>query len=160
MEHIGNHLKNYHLPNESEKPLESVNLPSAQVEANLTTSKTEVDNQLIAYLWSAMAEIYGSQWTNEYSEQPNGQWFMEIKKLTMPQIAQGIEMCKQSGSPYVPRLPQFLAYCGDGLTKEQRAFQARCKAGNEQKALPKPDADPEIRRTAISAIKKLLRGGI
>jgi len=31
-----------------------------------------------------MAEIYGSQWTNEYSEQPNGQWFMEIKKLTMP----------------------------------------------------------------------------
>jgi hypothetical protein len=138
-----------------------VNLPSAQVEVNLTISNTtEIDNQLIAYLWSAMAEIYGSQWTNEYSEQPNGQWIMEIKKLTMPQIAQGIEMCKQSGSPYVPRLPQFLAYCGDGLTKEQRAFQARCKAGNEMKALPKPDADPEIRRTAISAIKKLLRGGI
>jgi hypothetical protein len=106
-----------------------------------------------------MAEIYGSQWTNEYSEQPNAQWVMEIKKLTMAQIAQGIEMCKQSGSPYVPRLPQFLAYCGDGLTKEQRAFKAQCEAGNETKALPKPPPDPEIRRTAISAIKKLLRGG-
>ncbi len=131
-----------------------MNLPTLN-----TTNTTEVDNQLIAYLWSAMAEIYGSQWTNEYSEQPNAQWVMEIKKLTMVQIAQGIEMCKQSGSPYVPRLPQFLAYCGDGLTKEQRAFQAQCEAGNETKALPKPAPDPEIRRTAISAIKKLLRGG-
>ncbi len=120
---------------------------------------TEIDNQLIVYLWSAMAEIYGSQWTNEYSERPNSQWRMEIQKLTMAQIAKGIEMCKQNGSPYVPRLPQFLAYCNDGLTKEQRAFQAQCRAGNEQKVLPKPDANPEVRRAAILEIKKLLRGG-
>jgi hypothetical protein len=86
-------------------------------------------------------------------------WITEIERLTPQEISLGIEQCKRSGSPFIPNLPQFLAYCSDGLTKEQRAFQAQCNAGNEQKALPKPDADPEIRRTAISAIKKLLRGG-
>lgn len=108
--------------------------------------------------WQVMTEIYGSQWLNEYSEQPNEQWAGEIERLSVEDITRGIEQCKRSGSPFVPRLPQFLAFCDEfyGDTKEQRAFNAQCKASEAMLALPKPQADPNIRKAALAEMKALL----
>ncbi len=106
-----------------------------------------------------MGEIYGSQWFNEYGDEPNTSWIVEIERLTLAELARGIEQCKRSRSPFVPRLPQFLGYCDDGLTQEQRAFNARCKEGENLLRLPRPEQNAEIRKAAILEMKKLLRGG-
>jgi hypothetical protein len=106
-----------------------------------------------------MGEIYGSQWFNEYGDEPNNSWVVEIERLTLGELARGIEQCKRSGSQYVPRLPQFLSYCDDGLTAEQKAFNARCKEQEAILKLPRPEPDPQIRKAEILKMKKLLRGG-
>ncbi|MEI7795491.1 MAG: hypothetical protein WCI06_02525, partial [Methylococcaceae bacterium] len=107
-----------------------------------------------------MGEMYGNQWFNEFGDVPNTSWIVEIEQLTLDELARGIDQCKRSGSPFAPRLPQFLSYCSDGLTKEQRAFNARCKEGNDNKILQlaKPEPNADLRRAAILEMKKLLRG--
>ncbi len=106
-----------------------------------------------------MGEIYGSQWFNEYGDEPNNSWMVEIERLTLAELARGIEQCKRSRSPFVPRLPQFLSYCDDGMTAEQKAFYERCKEQEAILKLPRPQPNPEIRKAAILEMKKLLRGG-
>jgi hypothetical protein len=105
-----------------------------------------------------MTEIFGSQWTNEYGFEPNHSWTLEIERLSVAELAKGIEECKRSRSPFVPRLPQFLGYCEDGMTKEQRAFYERCKEGEAVLRLPRPAPNPEIRKAAIIEMKQILRG--
>jgi hypothetical protein len=65
-----------------------------------------------------MGEIYGDKWTNAFGEEPNGQWTLEICNLTRREVLFGIEQCKRSKSPFVPTLPQFLAYCEMKGTKQ------------------------------------------
>lgn len=105
-----------------------------------------------------MTEIYGSQWTNEYGTEPNHSWTLEIERLSTAELAKGIEECKRSRSPFVPRLPQFLGYCDDGLTAEQKAFNARCKEGEAILKLPRPAPNPDVRKAAILEMKRILRG--
>lgn len=123
----------------------------------MSASKPVLSNTVNRF-WQVMAEIYGSQWLNEYGEQPNGQWAGEIERLTVTEITRAIDKCKRSGSPFVPRLPQFLAYCDEheGDTAEQRAFNEQCKASAAMLALPKPPTDPNIRRAAIAEMKALM----
>lgn len=106
-----------------------------------------------------MGEIYGLQWFKEYGDTPNTSWIVEIERLSIAELSKGIEECKRSRSQFVPRLPQFLGYCDDGLTSEQRAFNARCKEGENLLRLPRPEPNPQIRKAAILEMKKLLRGG-
>ena len=155
MQHILQITKN--LPLHSE-PSNSANVPT------LSTTQTSSTAQLLTpenslKLWQIMGEIYGSQWFNEYGDEPNTSWIVEIERLTLAELARGIEQCKRSRSPFVPRLPQFLGYCDDGLTQEQRAFNARCKESELLLRLPRPEPNPEIRKAAILEMKKLLRGG-
>lgn len=105
-----------------------------------------------------MTEIYGSQWTNEYGYEPNHSWILEIERLSAQELAKGIEECKRSHSPFVPRLPQFLGYCDDGLTAEQKAFNARCKEQEAILKLPRPEPNPEVRKAAILKMRRILRG--
>lgn len=135
-----------------------MNVPTlATVQTSSTAPQRTCEQSL--KLWQIMGEIYGSQWFNEYGDEPNNSWVVEIERLTLGELARGIEQCKRSGSPYVPRLPQFLSYCDDGLTAEQKAFNARCKEQEAILKLPRPAANPEIRKAAILEMKKLLRGG-
>jgi hypothetical protein len=124
--------------------------------ASSTAQRPTPENSL--KLWHIMSEIYGLQWFTEYGDTPNNSWIVEIERLTLTELARGIEQCKRSRSPFVPRLPQFLGYCDDGLTQEQRAFNARCKEGENLLRLPRPAPNQEIRKAAILEMKKLLRG--
>jgi hypothetical protein len=108
--------------------------------------------------WRIMSEIYGLQWFAEYGDTPNHSWTLEIERLSIAELAKGIEECKQSRSQFVPRLPQFLGYCDDGLTQEQRIFNARCKEGEALLRLPKPEPNPDVRKAEILKMKQLLRG--
>jgi hypothetical protein len=108
-------------------------------------------------LWHVMGEIYGLQWFREYGDTPNTSWIIEIERLTLQELARGIEQCKRSHSQFAPRLPQFLGYCDDGLTQEQRAFNERCKEGENLLRLPRPQPSKELRRAAILEMKRLLR---
>jgi hypothetical protein len=108
----------------------------------------------VAYFWRAMTQMYGSQWLNEFGEQANAAWTSALQELSNEEIECGIEQCKRSGSPFVPRLPQFLMYCkGDA---EQRAFKARCEADKTVLALPKPLPNPEIKYAALAKMKAIL----
>ena len=102
-----------------------------------------------------MGEMYGNQWFNEFGDVPNASWIAEIERLTLDELTRGIDQCKRCGSPFAPRFPQFLNYCSDGLTREQKAFNARCKEGNDNKILrlakPEPNADLSRRCAWIHA---------
>ena len=135
----------------------SANVPMlSTMQSSSTAQPLTPENSL--KLWQIMGEIYGSQWFNEYGDEPNNSWMVEIERLTLAELARGIEQCKRSRSPFVPRLPQFLGYCDDGLTQEQRAFNARCKEMANVLSLPRPEPNPEIRKAAILEIKQILRG--
>lgn len=131
-------------------------MTTTQSTAPVTFAPEQED--LTPLVWVTMAEIYGSQWLNEYGDVPNQQWTLEICKLTSLQVIKGIEKCKRSGSPFVPRLPQFLSYCRDEMTAEQRAFARQLRQTREILALPRPESNPEIRKTEILKMKQLLRG--
>jgi hypothetical protein len=132
-------------------------MTTTQSTAPVTFAPEQED--LTPLVWVTMAEIYGSQWLNEYGDVPNHQWTLEIRQLTRRQVTRGIEKCKHSGSPFVPRLPQFLSYCNGEMTAEQKAFANQLKQTREMLALPKPEPSEEIRKAEILKIKKLLRGG-
>lgn len=114
-------------------------------------------DDLTPFVWVTMAEIYGSQWLNEYGDVPNQQWTLEIRKLTRRQVTKGIEKCKHSGSPFVPRLPQFLSYCNGEMTAEQKAFASQLKQTSEMLALPKPPPNPEVRKAVMAEARKKLK---
>ena len=154
MQHILQITKNLPLPSE---PNNSANAPTLSTTATSSTAPPRSYEQSLK-LWQIMGEIYGSQWFNEYGDEPNNSWIVEIERLTLAELARGIEQCKRSGSPFVPRLPQFLNYCDDGLTAEQKAFNARCKEQEAILKLPRPEPNPEIRKAAILEMKRILRG--
>jgi len=105
-------------------------------------------------LWEVMGEIYGLQWFTEYGDAPNATWIAEIERLAPAELIRGIEQCKRSRSPFVPRLPQFLGYCDDGMTAEQRAFYAQVR-DQQVLSLPRPPANPEIKRAEMAKIRAL-----
>ena len=152
MQHILQITKNLQPRSE---PNNSVNVPT--LSATSSTAPPASFEQSLK-LWQIMGEIYGSQWFNEYGDEPNNSWIVEIERLTIAELARGIEQCKRSRSPFVPRLPQFLGYCNVGLTQEQRAFNARCKESEMLSRLPRPEPNPEIRKAAILEMKQILRG--
>lgn len=131
-------------------------MTTTQSTAPVTFAPEQED--LTPIVWVTMAEIYGSQWLNEYGDVPNQQWTLEIRKLTSLQVIKGIEKCKCSDSPFVPRLPQFLSYCRNEMTAEQRAFARQLRQTREILALPRPESNPEIRKAEILKMKQLLRG--
>lgn len=61
--------------------------------------------------WMSMVEIFGNQLINEYGTLPPTIWMEAIEELTEAQIKCGFEGIKKSRSPFMPRLPVFLAYC-------------------------------------------------
>lgn len=61
--------------------------------------------------WLRLVEIYGNQLLNEYGEKMPDVWVEAVEELTDAQIACGFEGIKKSRSPFMPRLPVFLAYC-------------------------------------------------
>ena len=154
MQHILKITKNLPLHSEQNN---SVNVPTLSTTATSSTAlPASFENSL--KLWQIMGEIYGSQWFNEYGDEPNTSWIVEIERLTLAELARGIEQCKRSRSPFVPRLPQFLSYCDDGMTAEQKAFYERCKEQEAILKLPRPAANPQIRKAAILEMKQILRG--
>ena len=158
MQHITQITENLAFKNELKKPANLMNTHQQTIhQETFTTVKLSHSERVLERFWQAMTEMYGSQWVNEYGEKPNNMWREELEQMTTQQIKCGIERCKQARSPYVPRLPQFLAWCDelDGDTAEQKAFKARC-VDVEALRLPKPPASQEIRKAALAKIKALI----
>ena len=65
----------------------------------------------------------------------------------MREVLFGIEQSKRSGSQFVPNLPLFLAYCKAGE-------KVQCVGTLKLLSLPKPPANPEIKREYLAKMKK------
>jgi Rha family phage regulatory protein len=61
--------------------------------------------------WIVLVEIFGNQLINEYGTNVPKVWGKEFETMTDEQFKRGIQGIKKSKSPFMPRLPVFLAYC-------------------------------------------------
>lgn len=102
----------------------------------LTRKPEPVMTQKIYDCWMGMVEIFGNQLINEYGTLPPDIWMEAIEELTPEQIKCGFEGVKKSRSPFMPRLPVFLAYCHeeDVVTAKQKDMELFDK--KKQIALP------------------------
>lgn len=69
--------------------------------------------EMVVERWTTFIDIYGSQLTNQYDYKVPRVWEDVLGNLTTAQFKRGIEAIKNSGSPYMPKLPVFVAYCKD-----------------------------------------------
>jgi hypothetical protein len=116
------------------------------------------DSEKTFNFWLLMSEIYGAQWAKEYGLEPPIIWILEIEKLSIKEIQKGVQKCIKSGSGYVPKLPQFLSFCSDEMTQEQRAFYAKVKENEELMRLPKPAGSDEVRKAELAKMRRTLCG--
>jgi hypothetical protein len=117
-----------------------------------------IDSEKTFNFWLLMSEIYGAQWAKEYGLEPPMIWVLEIEKLSIKEIQKGVQKCIKSGSGYVPKLPQFLSFCSDEMTQEQRAFYAKVKENEELLRLPKPAGSDEVRKAELAKMRRTLCG--
>lgn len=62
-------------------------------------------------VWEFLTQCYGCYFLDNYGEIPAKAWVDVIKELSDEEIERGKKAVITSGSTYVPRLPQFYAYC-------------------------------------------------
>lgn len=71
----------------------------------------------MARLWQLMAELYGHKWTSVHGiADESGNWGKVLAGVDKYQLAAGIKVCTQSGDPWPPSAPEFLAMCRAGYT--------------------------------------------
>lgn len=69
--------------------------------------------EMVVERWTVFIDIYGSQLTNQYDYKVPRVWEEALGNLSSADFKRGIEAIKNSGSPYMPKLPVFVAYCED-----------------------------------------------
>lgn len=77
------------------------------------TDERTVKNSLD--VWNFLTQCYGFYFIDNYGTFPTKAWIDVIKELSDEEIEQGRKSVITSGSTYIPRLPQFYAYC-KGIT--------------------------------------------
>jgi len=82
----------------------------------------DIQQQAYDRFWVAMGEIYGEQFFTEFGPEMPDQWRMAVGSLNLEQIKRGIDLCRDSGDSYIPRLPQFM---GRARTAPQRSPEAQ-----------------------------------
>lgn len=85
------------------------------------TDRRTVENSLD--VWSFLTQCYGFYFVDNYGTFPSKVWIDVIKELSDEEIERGKNSVITSGSTYVPRLPQFYAYC-KGITPNSEESKA------------------------------------
>ncbi len=108
-------------------------------------------------LWVLLTDMFGAKWVNAYGAKPdpNNVWATSLANVTPEQIKTGLKRLSDSGTPFVPTLPEFKALCLE-KTEQQRHREFIQQEANRKKALPKP-ASRETSMKEIQKIKKMLR---
>lgn len=85
-----------------------------KVKPRLLSELTDEERwKMVVERWLWLIDIYGSQMTNQYGNDIPQVWEDVLGNLTTAQFKRGIEAIKNSASPYMPKLPVFIAYCKD-----------------------------------------------
>jgi hypothetical protein len=78
------------------------------------SERKQLPAETLSVLWVAMAEMFGTKWTNHYGDTPLTSWAVALADLTDRHIARGIRAVMDSGSEWPPSLPAFKAMCKAG----------------------------------------------
>jgi hypothetical protein len=85
-----------------------------KVKPRLLSELTDEERwEMVVERWGVFIDIYGSQLTNQYDYKVPRVWEEALGNLSSADFKRGIEAIKNSGSPYMPKLPVFVAYCKD-----------------------------------------------
>ena len=115
--------------------------------------RKQLPAETLSVLWVAMAEMYGTKWTNHYGDTPNATWAAGLAGLTDRHIDRGINAVMDSGDEWPPSLPKFKSLCksGEGWQSRQTHVPLLTKEQTEEERLE-----------AVEKLKKLreiLNGG-
>lgn len=72
-------------------------------------------------VWQALAEMYGTLWTESHGPTPSATWRHGLADLADSQIEQGLRETLDSGDQYPPSLPVFRERC-KGESMDVRAL--------------------------------------
>lgn len=144
------------------KKLGDLAQPNAHLQQN-EESPRQIDNRIIARIWTKMAEVYGYKWTSQYGEVTNDQGALSSAAVTwaqglsvlgdqteqMKQISDGFAKMVEGGYDWPPSLPQFLDLC----RKKRLAPYHRIY----KNVLPAP-VDHENARIHLQKAREILNG--
>ena len=107
-------------------------------------------------MWEAMSQIFGYSWDSQRGAVDGGTfktWLPTLKRLTMDQIAKGVNKCGEWTGDFPPNLGRFVELCTAVETKPLDYLQF---ALDKQKRLAAPKPDKAKGRTELADIKKEL----
>lgn len=111
--------------------METTNNQSRQLSASCgsTTRTQQQDLRMIEDLWGAMMALFGESWTRSFGEMPDesGQWSKTLSGVSRAQIADGLDIVRNSGRKWPPAAPEFRAMC-IGAGKEKHPPLEACFA--------------------------------
>ncbi len=113
---------------------------------------------MIDLLFMRMLAIYGTAWLSQFPNEPvldlaKREWEIGIDKAGFDEDAlqRGVEKCRQSKKNFPPSLPLFLSWCEpERVAACHRRFAA----------LPKPKPNPDLVKSSIAEMRRVLRGCI
>lgn len=107
------------LLSQSDPPLPN-HMQVSQNDSPLRVSSYELQNEVIAALWSALSSIYGKKFTDQFGEfcDENGVvtstvriWSQALSGIAPLRLERGLRTCLERDSPWPPTLPEFIHLC-------------------------------------------------
>ena len=112
---------------------------------------TAKPSKVAATFWLRMTEIYGHRWTSAHGETPTELWSTALSALSGEQIRVGLMACLDSGEPWPPSLPEFVAWCRPKPRENAAAY--RCVP-----MLSAPTTPPDRAHEELARLRAKLKG--
>ena len=145
--------------------MEQVGLALVRPDAHLrqksgSSEPAQVRNEIIARVWTRMAEVYGHKWVSQYGEVCDEKgaltsaaktWAQGLSRLKPEEISVGFSKLVEKADPWPPSLPEFGGLCANG-----RVLNRAAPFHKMAEKLPAPDVDPEIAHRTLREIRERL----
>ena len=105
-------------------------------------------------LWEVMAQMFGHSWVSQYGDIDGGAyqtWGRGLQRLTVDQIAKGVNATQQWEGSFPPNLGQFIKLC---TQLEQKPLDYLAYAQEKMKRLAAPKPDKAKGRQELEQMKK------